>query len=163
MQQDHQTSTSLSLSNQADHSVGLNYDSESIAVDGRYADELSAFRARRAWTEILETNFLLERDHDYSLETASHLNEQRFHLRCTFMTACGRYAFWRLINDQAPEIQYLLETAHVPNIEGRLETILRDADPESELFRVSVHTHVTVPKQGLITKAVGWLRAVARL
>jgi hypothetical protein len=39
-----------------------------------------------------------------------------YKVRCDFQTACGRYAFWRLTHHQAPEVQFLLETAHLPYV-----------------------------------------------
>ena len=51
--------------------------------------------------------------------TRSNIEEGVFTLQCEFVSACGRYAFWRLTNNQAPEAQYLIETAHIPNAELR--------------------------------------------
>lgn len=98
--------------------IGVNqcvcFDSETAALDGFYTDELSAFRARKVWIETLESNFLLEHKGDFRLKVISYREELRWVLRCEFLTACGRYAFWRLTNHQAPEAQYLIETAHIP-------------------------------------------------
>ncbi len=94
---------------------GVRFDSEAVTLFGIYKDELSLFRAKKSWTEILESNFLLEPSYDYTLNKIARLSENSFILQCSFLTACGRYAFWRLTNDQAPEAQYLIETAHIPS------------------------------------------------
>lgn len=94
--------------------TGVVFDSEKMAVQGVYRDQLAAYRARKLWSSVLQKNFLLEVDHDFSLEVNSNLDTQVFVLRCDFLTACGRYAFWRLTHSQAPEVQYIMEIAHVP-------------------------------------------------
>ena len=52
----------------------------------------------------------------------------RFMLRAHFVSACARYAFWRLTNCQAPETQYIMETAHIPVCESRHDDILSVPD-----------------------------------
>jgi hypothetical protein len=92
------------------------FDKESVTLFARYHDELSAHRAKRVWVETFESHFLLEADGDYRLEVARDESEIEvfFVLRCRFISACARYAFWRITNQQAPEAQYVLETAHIP-------------------------------------------------
>jgi hypothetical protein len=94
--------------------LGLWYDAERLILEGAYLDEITAYRARRRWIQTFETNFLLEGEHDFRLKVVFEDESGRFFVRCTFMTACGRYAFWRLTHHQAPEVQFLLETAHLP-------------------------------------------------
>lgn len=105
----------VELTNEFDNPVSVLFDSEKVTLEGHYEDELSVFRARRVWTEVLETNFLLEKGDDFKLLATSSLQQGEFVLTCSFSTACGRYAFWRLVNSQAPESQYLIETAHIPD------------------------------------------------
>ena len=92
------------------------FDKDAITLFARYHDELSAHRAKRIWIETYESHFLLEEDGDYRLEVAKEESELEvfFVLRCKFISACARYAFWRITNQQAPEAQYVLETAHIP-------------------------------------------------
>jgi hypothetical protein len=90
---------------------GLIYDAEGVTLIGKYTDELSAHRARREWQSILSSHFLLESDRDYELKTFCELEDNQFLLSCTFMSACGRYAFWRLVNRQAPEAEGKLNGA----------------------------------------------------
>jgi hypothetical protein len=95
--------------------LGLWYDPERLVIEGVYQDEVTAYRARRRWIEALEKNFLLEESLDFSLKVRRSRGGRNFRVRCDFLTACGRYAFWRLTHHQAPEVQFLLETAHLPH------------------------------------------------
>lgn len=96
--------------------VGLWYDSDRLTLSGVYLDEITAYRARKRWIEALEINFLLEERHDFSIKVRSSHGGKLYKVRCDFQTACGRYAFWRLTHHQAPEVQFLLETAHLPHV-----------------------------------------------
>jgi hypothetical protein len=107
---------------------GVKFDPEAVSLFGIYKDELSLFRAKKSWTEILESNFLLESNYDYSLQKTAKPAESSFVLKCSFLTACGRYAFWRLTNDQAPEAQYMIETAHIPNCDLASDMFLSAPD-----------------------------------
>jgi hypothetical protein len=93
--------------------LGLWYDPDKLVVEGVYHDEVSAYRARRRWIEALEHNFLLEEDHDFHIKVRKSRGGKLFRVRCDFVTACGRYAFWRLTHHQAPEVQLIMETAHL--------------------------------------------------
>lgn len=96
--------------------LGLWYDAEKLVLEGIYLDEVSAYRARRSWIKAFEMNFLLEEIHDFKVKVGFDSDEQRYHVQCTFVSACGRYAFWRLTHHQAPEVQFILETAHLPHV-----------------------------------------------
>lgn len=120
-------------------SPGVSFDPDSVTLLGVYLDELSAFRAKKGWIEALEGNFLLDYNHDFSLRHEAVLHEGRFVVVCSFLTACGRYAFWRLTNSQSPEAQYLIETAHIPNSEACHQQFIsapemRSSTEESALF-----------------------------
>lgn len=95
--------------------LGLWYDPERLVLEGIYEDEVSAYRARRSWIRTLEKNFLLEDSQDFKVKVGFDRDEARYHVRSVFLTACGRYAFWRLTHHQAPDVQYALETAHLPH------------------------------------------------
>jgi hypothetical protein len=114
--------------------LGLWYDAEKLILEGIYLDEVSAYRARRSWIKTFEMNFLLEEIHDFKVKVVFESDEGRYHVQCTFTSACGRYAFWRLTHHQAPEVQFTLETAHLPHV-----TSLRFEEPsiESEIESVS--------------------------
>ncbi|MGI6524765.1 MAG: hypothetical protein ACOX2O_05650 [Bdellovibrionota bacterium] len=106
---------------------GVSFDTENITLHGIYSDELSAYRAKKMWIETFEDIFLLEQNHDISLSI--HREEDgRFLLLCEFLTACARYAFWRVTNNQAPEAQYSIETAHIPICDSRQDEILHAPD-----------------------------------
>lgn len=108
--------------------LGVTYDSEAVSLDGRYTDEISLHRAKKLWRQVLEGSFLLESNHDFKLMSSCSPDSGSFTLSATFLSACGRYAFWRLINNQSPEAQYLIETAHIPQCESRSEDFLRAPD-----------------------------------
>jgi len=107
---------------------GVCFDPELIVLQGVYLDELSLFRAKRVWQKILETCFLLELKRDFQFECTRDYSRNYFLLRCTFISACGRYAFWRLTNHQAPEAQYEIETAHIPDSLSRHEDFVNAPD-----------------------------------
>lgn len=85
-----------------------------LILEGYYPDEITAYRARRRWREVLEISFLLENSIDFFLVVNLDEGTGCYRLRSFFHTACGRYAFWRLTHHQAPEAQYIIETAHIP-------------------------------------------------
>ena len=96
--------------------LGLWYDAERLLLEGVYLDEVSAYRARRSWIKAFEMNFLLEDIHDFRVKVAFDSEDSRYRVQCNFTSACGRYAFWRLTHHQAPEVQFALETAHLPHV-----------------------------------------------
>lgn len=110
---------------------GVTFDPEEISLHGCYRDEISAHRAKKLWVETFESNFILENEFDFSISVMELAPGHGFLLSCEFLTACARYAFWRLTNNQAPEAQYIIETAHIPMCESRHEDILRAPDMRS--------------------------------
>jgi len=94
---------------------GVCFDPEAICLMGIYQDEISVFRARRRWSEVLQESFSLKPSEDFDFETVTELNSEEFRLMCRFNSPVGRYAFWRITNCQAPEAQYEIETAHIPD------------------------------------------------
>lgn len=84
---------------------GLIYDADSVILAGKYSDELSAHRARKQWHGVLNSFFLLDEERDYELWIKSEPSQRYFVVHCCFTSACGRYAFWRLVNQQAPEAE----------------------------------------------------------
>lgn len=137
---------------------GVRFDSESISLEGRYTDELSVFRARKNWVEAFENSFLLDSGHDYVIKARSNLSEGKFTLRCDFLSACGRYAFWRLINHQAPDVQYLIETAHLPNCESAHPDFISAPD----LTSVRDNSPLVAPRRRTYSRRragwFGWLK-----
>jgi hypothetical protein len=121
MSQDLSETQAIDLVHEVNGLDGVCFDPEHVTLEGGYADQLSAYRARKIWAETLAQSFLLERDHDFKLSVIELTNCCRYALRCQFLTACARYAFWRLTNNQAPEAQYIIETAHIPHAEARQE------------------------------------------
>lgn len=121
----------IELREQLPLSEGVSFDPDNVTLHGAYSDEISAYRAKKLWIETLENCFLLERDHDFTVRVRSGLDDGHFLLICEFNTACARYAFWRLTNNQAPEAQYIIETAHIPVCDSRQEDILRAPDMRS--------------------------------
>ncbi len=136
------------------------FDSNSLQLQGNYADQLSAYRAKRVWKQTLETCFLLDRDQDFVLVMRSDLETGIFTLSCEFVSACARYAFWRLTNHQAPEAQYLIETAHIPQSESHHDDFLSAGDMRSvmecEMERSGVQ-RLPGRRNPLIIAAKRWL------
>lgn len=128
---DQPSSQVISLTAEILETEGVCFDPDNVTLQGRYSDELSAFRAKKVWIETLEDNFLLENKHDISVAISPDLENHVFTLTCTFLTACARYAFWRLTNSQAPEVQYIIETAHIPLCDSRHDDLLRAPDLRS--------------------------------
>ena len=96
-------------------SFSLTYDTDEISIAAIFDDEMSAYRGRRAWADILSAHFLLENKRDFALAIDKSPDlEKQFRLRCEFDSACGRYAFWRLINHQATEAEDKLLKAGYP-------------------------------------------------
>lgn len=131
---DHSTEF-LETSSYGSNGVGLWYDSDRLLLEGIYLDEITAYRARKKWIEALETNFLLEERHDFTIKVRRAARGEHYSVRCGFASACGRYAFWRLTHHQAPEVQFLLETAHLPHVD--FESITTFSCEENERIAVS--------------------------
>ena len=108
-------------------SEGVRFDSEKAILQGSYGDQVSAYRAKRIWIEVLNNYFFLEVKKDFSC-SIERVDEHLFSLICSFDTACARYVFWRITNEQAPEAQYIIETAHIPLCESRHLDILDAPD-----------------------------------
>jgi hypothetical protein len=106
---------------------GVCFDPEEAVLEGVYTDELSAHRAKKGWAKALENTFLLTQGYDFVASIQPFSEQKRFVLKCEFSTACGRYAFWRLTHAQAPDAQYLIETAHIPRNTGN-DSKRKDAD-----------------------------------
>ncbi|GEM_PF-3159985 len=83
----------------------LIFDTDGVTLIARFPNELAAYRARKSWTSVLSRYFLLERGRDYEVSVITSPETGYNVLNCYFTSACGRYAFWRLINDQAPEAE----------------------------------------------------------
>ncbi len=99
---------SQSLLDLSKYTNGLIYDADTVSLIGKYTDELSCYRARKNWVELFSNYFLLESDRDYNILVESDLDSGVFIINCIFTSACGRYAFWRLVNQQAPEAEQKL-------------------------------------------------------
>lgn len=108
--------------------LGVCFDPDKTMLLGWYKDELSVYRAKKIWTAALHENFLLEPKHDFTFEHGFDRQLQAYFLSCHFITACARYAFWRITNSQAPEVQYLIETAHIPSSDNFTEEVIRTPD-----------------------------------
>ena len=88
---------------------GLHFSSDSASLISCYSNQLAAYRARKQWKEILQNYFLLDNERDYQISVARSVqNKNHFIVTCEFDSACGRYAFWRIINNQSPEAEHML-------------------------------------------------------
>ena len=145
--------------------LGLWYDAERLILEGIYLDEVSAYRARRSWIKTFEMNFLLEEIHDFKVKVIFDSDEGRYHVQCSFTSACGRYAFWRLTHHQAPEVQFTLETAHLPHVSSA-RFVEPTLEPESEMFASQTEmvdvNEMEEERVGLMVEAARFLRRKAR-
>lgn len=87
---------------------------ERSLITGHYSHELSLYRAKKLWEQVLEEYFLLDRNTDFLLQTKINHEKGEFSLWCFFTSACGRYACWRVSHQHAPEALALIEIAHIP-------------------------------------------------
>ncbi len=121
----------IELTHELSQLQGVCFDSARVALEGSYQDEISAYRARRVWIETLKQSFLLDREQDFSTRVELSPDGKKYILTCLFTSACARYAFWRLTNHQAPEAQYVIETAHIPNTEEKRDEFIQAPDLRS--------------------------------
>ncbi len=140
---------------------GVCYDPEGISLHGLYSDELSAYRARRGWTEILEELFFLESKDDFVVRVTGNRDGARFVLSCEFTSASARYAFWRLTHNQAPEAQYLIETAHIPSSASAEElSSPPDMAPLVEEPPIELRTEENSDMRSILNRLLSSLRRV---
>ena len=125
------TSQPIELTQELPRDLGVCFDPDRVVLQGVYPDEISAHRAKRLWSQTLSSHFLLDAENDFRLQVNGSTETGKFVLTCSFLTACGRYAFWRITNNQAPETQYVIETAHIPICSSRHEDILCAPDLHS--------------------------------
>lgn len=79
----------------------LSLDSFTLSSPGR--DELSIYRAKKCWKQILKERMMLEENHDFRIIVVPAEEARTLYLSCNFLTSFGRYAFWRLVSMQAPD------------------------------------------------------------
>jgi hypothetical protein len=109
---------------------GLIFDADGVCLFGKYHDEMSAWRAKKKWIEVLHDYFLLDSERDYEIKIISDLETRTFCLSCNFESACGRYTFWRLINHQAPEAERKLGGTIGQTIESQFHSTLPDIEED---------------------------------
>lgn len=102
----------------------VSYNKNAYEIVGEYSNELLLFRAKKFWKAALLDTFLLEYATDFKLKVKRNSKNSIYHLICTFHSACGRYAFWRINNDQNPEVRYIIETAHQTQTADNYDKIL---------------------------------------
>ena len=93
---------------------GLTFYTETVQIVAVANDQLSAYRTRNTWTKTLHRHFLLQAEQDFDISISPDENES-YIISCNFSSACGRYAFWRLINQQSPEAERNLLTPNLQN------------------------------------------------
>lgn len=102
----------------------VSYSSEKYIIMGEYSNELLLFRAKKFWALVLQDTFLLENITDFKFQVKKNSKLNIYNLICTFKSACGRYAFWRISNDQNPEVKYIIETAHLTSTADNYDSLL---------------------------------------
>lgn len=135
--------------------VDVVFDLDSLTLVGRYGDELSAHRAKKAWLKTLQDCFLLDSDSDIRLKVSSNKDQHHYLLSCEFISACARYAFWRLTNNHVPEAAYLLETAHLPD--SKYQTLIAAPDMRAVVEHEMRKFDLQVEDQKSLFKKLGEL------
>jgi hypothetical protein len=125
---EHAGSQLIELSRRIGLDSPVRFDPETSALAGVYTDELAVHRAKRGWRNVLEANFILEMGHDFSIDIVKDPASNRYLMRCEFTSACGKSAFWRITNHQAPETQCIIETAHIPISDSLFEELVAAPD-----------------------------------
>lgn len=125
---EHASSQLIELTRRIASDTPVRFDPETSALAGVYADELAVYRAKRGWRAALETHFLLEAGHDFTIVVVADPESNRFLMRCEFVSACAKSAFWRITHQEAPEAQCLIETAHIPYSESHFEDLVATPD-----------------------------------
>ena len=119
------TSKNFSQINQDVTSFGfVAYAPEMYKITGEYSNEIYLFRAKKLWKMALQDTFLLENATDFKFQVRKNSKMNVYMLTCTFMSACGRYAFWRINNNQNPEVKYIIESAHLPQTADNYDELL---------------------------------------
>jgi hypothetical protein len=142
--------------------LGLWYDPDRLIIEGVYCDEVTAYRARRRWIEALKVHFLLDEGLDFSLRVRMLRGDRHFKVQCSFLTACGRYAFWRLTHHQALEVQCILETAHLPRSLCTLsvDSLMDEVDFPIEMERAQQRREYSYPTN---QRERAWVKAMRRI
>lgn len=108
---------------------GVFFDSDTFVLQGYYEFELAQRRALKNWTQAIEDCLLLTNQSDFKVSYCNDLNS--FRISCEFVSATGKYAFWKLINGQAPDAQYQIEIAHIPNGKQNRDLVVSAPDLQS--------------------------------
>lgn len=135
--------------------VEVLFDLDTLTLVGRYQDELSAFRAKKAWLKTLQDCFLLDSDTDITIKITKGSEPQQFLLSCEFISSCARYAFWRLTNNHVPEAAYLLEVAHMP--ESKYESYIAAPDMRAVVDHEMAKFELQVEDQKSLFQKLGAL------
>jgi hypothetical protein len=145
--------------------LGLWYEPERLLIEGVYRDELTAYRVRKRWIAAFREHFLLDEGVDLSFKVSKVGGSGFSKLHCYFISACGRYAFWRLTHHQALEVQWLLERAHLGSQEFcALQSHESDVDHlgESTVPRYMVtESLVSDEPRSAVSKIVRALQSIA--
>ncbi len=130
---------------------GVAFDMSRMTLEGLYSNELDAHRAKRVWKKSLASLFILDHENDFDLSVRCEPASDSYLLTCEFKTACGRYAFWRLTNNQAPEAQAIIESAHRPDYKVCAETFLNE---------ITVHRPAVLGSRDNLGLRKSWLLAL---
>jgi hypothetical protein len=146
--------------------LGLWYDPERLLIEGVYRDELTAYRVRKRWISAFREHFLLDDGLDLSFKVRKVGSSGFCKLNCYFISACGRYAFWRLTHHQALEVQWLLERAHLSSARDSATRDLYDSD-DAHLGESTVPRYLTTEDlgadepRGAVSRIVRALQSIA--
>lgn len=144
----------------------LNFDLDEGAIEARYRDEIALARSKRIWNQTLQAFFDLRSEEDYQI------TKDKLSLTLKFLSPSGRYAFWRIISGQLPDVQFLIETAHIPDprsADSDVKTSIITIDsklPDFDLSRASSSSksvQILVAKQYLYEAGRGIMKLFKKL
>ena len=165
MQHDTHQKSELQLAQGLDLTQQVFFDPETVTLLGAYTDQLGAYRARKVWSKTFEQTFLLNIEGDFKFSIVRPASEsEQYVLKCEFLSACARYAFWRLTNNQSPEAQYIIETAHIPESRSNHNAIIAAPDmrPIHAEPLVLGHNLFKVTQESMIDRLVQRLVALIK-
>ena len=88
--------------------TSLIMDADKMTICIPTCDQISAYRSKRNWEKILSYDFLLENPEDFQIKVELREKTDSWYVTCEFVSSCGRYVFWRLLNGQAAEAKQKL-------------------------------------------------------
>lgn len=95
--------SSTNNSRAVEQSPRLTFSQNEMSLSMQFVDEISAYRARRKWIELLKVQLLVDHEEDFQISIKKE-SDSIWNMHCEFTSSCGRYAFWRIMNKKDSKI-----------------------------------------------------------